>query len=161
MATFEDYFFVKNTKWIFWGIGALVVLFLVFRAGMVVGFHDALRSHGLERRVPPGGPFGLPLPADTMPGHGAVGSIATITLPTLTLKTRDGMIEKIELASTTVIHDDNGNPLAPASLKTGDMAVVIGDPEDTDDFSSEGEIDAQFIRVLPAPAATTTSTTNY
>lgn len=165
MATFEDHLFVKNTKWIIWGVVALVLALLIFRAGMVVGFHQALRSHGLEHR-PAAGPFGLPFPGGTIPGHGVVGSIATITLPTLTIRTRDGMDEKIDIASTTILHGDAGVPLSPSDLKVGDIAIVIGDPNDTDDMS-EGEIDARLIRIVPPAGqnplggAPTTTMSNY
>ncbi|MDE1924631.1 MAG: hypothetical protein KGH79_00400 [Patescibacteria group bacterium] len=153
MATFEDYLFVKNSKWIFWGIGALVTLLLVFRAGVVVGFHEALSSHGLGRRPPQSEPFGLSLFGGTIPGHGAVGSIATVTLPTLIIQTRDGMMEKIGITSATAINDENGQPLAPSELKAGDMVIIIGEPGNTGDMNSEGEIDARLIRVLPPPPA--------
>ena len=46
MASLEEYMFTKNTKWILWGLGALVLAALIFHAGVVVGLHD----HGTRPR---------------------------------------------------------------------------------------------------------------
>ena len=50
MATLEDYFFVKNTKWFLWGALALIVAALIFHAGVVVGSHNIME--GREPRPP-------------------------------------------------------------------------------------------------------------
>jgi hypothetical protein len=136
---FEDYLFTKNTKWVLWGLFALVVALLIFRAGTIVGYHDALRFHGLESRGGPQdqGPFGLPLPPDGgMPGHGAVGTIESVALPTVTLKTRDGSEVSVYVASTTP---------GVSQLKVGETIVVIGDPNDTD---QSGDMNARFIHII-------------
>src|SRR5258708_11751135 len=99
LCMLEDYFFTKNTRWELWStLGAVVVLF-IFHAGVVTGQHQPTRGH-----VPKGpdehGQGGvldnfLPRQGYVENDHGAVGTIATVTLPTFILQSRDGLAQKI------------------------------------------------------------------
>lgn len=157
MATLEDYLFTKNTKWVLWGAFTLVLAALIFHAGVVVGSH----SRPMPGRGPGGGfeaqmPFGggaVSLPQGFIPGgHGALGTIAAIVLPTLTLTSRDGMTLRVEVSSTTVIAGGATGGLS--DLVVGDTVIVIGDPHDTD---NNGDIDARLVRITSAHAPAPTS----
>ena len=150
MATFEDYFFVKSTRWYIWGGLAIILAALIFHAGVVVGSHRPLmqgRGPGAAGDFNAQIPFGggdVTLPQGFMPGgHGALGTIASITLPTLTLTSRDGVTLHVEVSSTTLIAGTSAN--AASTLHAGDTVIVVGDPDDT---ASDGAVDARLIRVL-------------
>ncbi len=141
----EDHWFTKNLKLILWGLFAVILALLIFRAGTIVGYHDALRFHGLESRGSPEGPFGLPFsPEGGMPGHGAVGTIESIALPELVLQTRDGTQVSVYVGTTTPVREGTST-VNVSSLKVGETIIVIGDPNDTD---NDGDMDAGFIHVV-------------
>lgn len=151
MATLEDYFFVKKTKWILWGVFALIIAALIFHAGIVVGSHRPFmqgrgQGGGFEAQIPFGGEVALP--QGFIPGsHGALGTIATVTLPTLTLTTRDGMTLTVKVDSgTQIVGATPEGTSTSASLSVGEMVIVVGDPDDT---SPNGAVDARLIRIFP------------
>jgi hypothetical protein len=84
------------------------------------------------------------LPHSFLPdGHGVVGSIQSISLPTLTVAERDGEQESITLnASTTV--ERGSQAVAPSSLAVGQQILIVGMPG-----STEGSMQAQLIKVFP------------
>ncbi len=150
METLEDYIFIKNTKWLVWGASAVFVGALIFHAGVVLSSHSRFTEdepgamHGFEVRMPFGG-VGVQLPQGFMPGgHGALGTISSITLPTITLTSRDGAMLRVEISSSTQIA--GAAATTTNDLRVGDTIIVVGDPNDTDE---KGEVDAIFIRVLP------------
>ena len=149
----EDYFFTKNTKWVIWGTAAIIVGLLLFHAGVVVGQHEPMRgrmtfaSNG-QAQPAPGGMLGgfMPTRGFVEDGHGAVGTIATVTLPTFTMQNRDGLTQQIYAGTSTVV--TGGTSADTSALKQGELIIVIGDPNDTDD----GYLDARIIHILPTPA---------
>ncbi|MGC9602742.1 MAG: hypothetical protein ABSE76_03345 [Minisyncoccia bacterium] len=148
----EDYFFTKHTKWVLWGLLALIVAALIFHAGVVVGLHDrGIPDHNFDKswfeaQIPFGGGI-LPLPQGFIPGgHGAFGTIASITLPTIRLTTRDGVTLTIKVDNDTqIVGATPEGTSSPMALKVEDTIVVLGDP---DDMSSNGAVDARLIRIL-------------
>jgi hypothetical protein len=77
-------------------------------------------------------------------GHGAIGTIASITPPTMfVLNERDGDNESVSISSTTVIRKGK-NSVGYTDLVTGENVVVIGDPSE----SSE-TITARIIHIIP------------
>jgi hypothetical protein len=151
----EDYFFTKRTKWVLWGLLALIVAALIFHAGVVVGLHDrGMPGHDFDKswfdaQIPFGGGI-LPLPQGFIPGgHGAFGTIASITLPAVTLTTRDGVTLTVKVdEDTQIVGATPEGTSSPTALKVGDVIVVLGDP---DDISSSSTVDARLIRILPPP----------
>jgi len=145
----EDYFFTKNIKWVLWGTFAVVLALLIFHAGVVVGSHE---PRGRMNGAPNGqfmngqGPLGSIMPTQgyVEDAHGAVGTIATVTLPTFTMQSRDGMTEKIYAGTSTVV--TGGTMPNTGALKGGLLFIVIGDPGDTDD----GYLEARIIHILPS-----------
>jgi hypothetical protein len=144
----EDYFFTKNTRWILWGAFAVIVALLIFHAGVVVGQHQPMRGRmnfasGAPSMPDTGMLSGImPRQGYVEDGHGAVGTIATVTLPTFTMQSRDGMEQKIYAGTSTVVTGG----LAPdrSALKSGQVIIVVGDPDDTDD----GYLEARIIHIL-------------
>jgi hypothetical protein len=148
----EDYFFTKNTKWVLWGAFALIVAMLIFHAGVVVGSHQPTRGRmQIDGRGGPGSMGGfvngfMPRQGFVESGHGAVGTVATVTLPTFTLTNREGVEQKMYAGSTTVV--TGGSVNNPSALQKGQFIIVVGDPNDTDDA---GYLDARIIHILPSP----------
>lgn len=141
----------KKYKKILCGIGAAVIILLVFQAGMFVGYKKAAfsyrwgdnyyrafgRHHG---KFMPGifGEWGL------SNSHGSIGKIIKVELPTLALEDKDGT-EKIILVTSNTIIKRFRETIKPADLKAGDFIVVVGSSDDTP------QIEAKIIRVMPYP----------
>jgi len=141
----EDYFFTKNTKWFLWGFCALIVALLIFHAGVVVGSHEPERGRMPDRtQVGTPGMLGgfMPTEGYLENGHGAVGTITALALPSFSLETRDGMVQKIYAGTSTVI--------TGGTLTSGETVIVVGEPEGSDD---QGYLDARIVHILPAPPA--------
>ena len=134
-----------TTRWILLGIAAVLVALLIFDAGIAVGAHAGLRmrSGGEERGFRPFGAPGFVLPDGYMPrGHGAVGTIATVTLPTLTITEPEGDIETVLVSTTTVIDSPQGS--TTNLLTPGVRVIIFGDPDE-----SVERINAKVIHLLP------------
>ncbi len=125
----------KKTRWVLGICAALVVALLIFHAGAAMGSRHAFSRHGFF-----------------LGGHGAVGTIAALNLPTLVLSRRDGVQERVLLENETIIrtdsHDANTTDLAP-----GESVIVVGEPEDQDD-SGARVLDARLIRILSSSSTT-------
>ena len=143
---FKDFFGSKKASYSLAGIGALILALLIFQAGMFVGYRKAKFSYRMgdnfhrtfgERK----GGFAR----DDFPGgHGTIGKIIKIDLPTLIIEDRDN-VEKI-----IIIKDDTAvrrfrESVKSSDLKTDDYVVVIGAP------NTESQIEARLIRIVPAP----------
>lgn len=124
-----------------YAIGALIVLLVVLRIGIFIGFRQAAFSHRAfgERGHMPFSRFDDEFPQT----HGGVGKITSVNLPSLTLQTPDGS-EKIVLISGSTTIRRSGGEIRPQDLKTDDAAIILGFPDE------EGVIEARFIRILPA-----------
>ena len=119
---------------------AILVLVAIFAAGMEVGQHRAQydrtwRTQYLENFGPANQP-----PSD----HGTIGKILSTPLPLVIVEDQSGIEKTIIINSETNIRDGNV-ALKPTDLAPNEFVVAIGDPD------SNGQIQARFIRVLPAP----------
>lgn len=150
----------KNYKIIVISLASLAVIFLTFTAGMSIGFHKARFSYQWGENYhknftgPRGGMFRGMLGdfggKDFIDAHGASGQILKIDpsigsgQAELVIKGQDG-VEKIIVVEedVTVLH--LRETVKPSELKVDDYITVIGSP------TSDGKIEAKFIRVLPAP----------
>jgi len=149
MKEFENIVSSKKVRLTVGVIGALILALLIFHAGVVFGSHRD--SFGGPPRPdmgrgfrPPFFPNGFELPRGFIPNnHGAVGAITAITLPTLTMETREGTNKTIFVGTSTMIR--NGDDSKTATLSVGNQIIVLGDT------NSEGRINAKLIRILPAP----------
>lgn len=140
MYTLEDYLFVRNTRYVIWGLVALVLALLIFHAGVAVG---SRRDEGLRPSGPQGafsGIWGMPLPHGYIAGgHGAVGEIESFTAPTLVIETRDDSTESVTVASTTTLNPEGS---AATELVPGAHVIILGTPQN-------GILTATLIRILP------------
>ena len=148
MKEFENIISSKKVRLTAGVIGALILALLIFHAGVVFGSHrnsfggPSSRS-GMNRGFrPPFLPSGFELPHGFIPNsHGAVGTITAITLPTLTMETREGTSQTILVGTSTMVRDMRDG--TTTTLSVGNQIIVIGQPD------SRGRIDAKLIRMLP------------
>ena len=149
---FNKLFQSKKFKMALFILGALVILLLTFKAGMFVGYKKAgfSRLWGDNYYRTFGGhkerskmDFSL-RERDFSNAHGAAGKIIKIELPEFMLADRDGVEKIIVIKDTTEIRRFR-ETIKPTDLKIDDFAVAIGSPND------KAEIEAKFIRLLPAP----------
>ena len=148
----------KMFKRILIGIGVLIILLLIFKAGEAVGHrrkgffrHQAGDYYGRLGR-PRWGFFSGIGSRDFSYSHGATGSIISVSGSTLTLQTKDNSQQAILLTKDTIIRQFR-NTISVNDLKAGDQVVVIGSPNDA------GEVEAKFIRVMAQPSFFSSPTT--
>lgn len=140
----------KTFKYTLWGIGALIVIFLIFKAGMLVGFKKADFSYKWGENYhrnfggPRGGFFKDFSEKDLIDGHGTFGKIIKIEGSALTIKGPNDIEKAVKISKKTTIKRFMDN-IKPTDLKTDDLVVVIGKPNDA------GQIEAELIRLMPPP----------
>jgi hypothetical protein len=128
------------------GIGIVVVVLLIFSAGITVGFHKASfgRAWGenYERN------FGM-MPGRLMFGkdnfpnaNGAAGKIIKVELPTIIVQDKDNT-EKVVLIKDDTQIQKMKESVTTKDLKIDDFIVVIGVPNE------QGQVEAKLIRIMP------------
>lgn len=132
-------------------IAILLVLALVFWAGIAVGYHKAefsyrfsdnyFRTFGNGRMNNGGMGFGKQ--DELTSGHGTAGKVLSVSLPRIIVSDRDGTEKTITLDNNTIIRSARADA-ASTTIKADDFIVVIGSPDST------GQITAKFIRVMPS-----------
>lgn len=128
------------------GVGIIIIILLVFRAGMAVGFRRASfgRAWGenYERNfgmMPNRQMFGR----DNFPNaNGAIGKIIKIELPTIIVQDKNNIEKVVLIKNDTQIQKIRTGVLA-SDLKIDDFIVVIGTPNE------QGQIEAKLIRIMP------------
>ncbi|MBU0612227.1 hypothetical protein KKA39_01085 [Patescibacteria group bacterium] len=131
------------------GIGIIVVIILIFSAGVSVGFHKASfgrawgENYGRNFGMKPGGPHFLG--RDNFPNaHGAAGKIIKKETPIIIVQDKDGT-EKIILTNDQTKIQKMQKNIGVSDLKIDDFIVTIGSP------NNKGQIEAKFIRLMPFP----------
>ena len=81
---------------------------------------------------------------DIQGGHGAIGKIISINLPTIVIANRDN-IEKIILIQNNTAIRSFGDIATTTNLKIDDYIIVLGYPD------NKGEVVAKLIRIIPSP----------
>ncbi|MFI5260665.1 MAG: hypothetical protein ACHQU0_02630 [Candidatus Paceibacteria bacterium] len=143
MKKFTDLFSSRHVRLAVGILGSLFLAALIFHAGVVVGSHQGFAREGQFGRGfrPPFFPGGFEMPHGFIQdGHGAVGAVTAITLPTLVLQTREGTSQTIVVGTSTVLRSMDG-PGVP-TLSVGDTIIVLGEPDD------QNRVHAAFIRIL-------------
>jgi hypothetical protein len=131
-------------------IAGIIVAMVIFQAGVFVGFHKASfgrdwGNHYYDNFGPRNGFMGVTHMGHQFPNaHGAAGLIIKTDVATVIVQDRD-LTEKIILIQPTTKILKQDQEISATDLKADDFIVVIGDPND------QGQIEAKFIRVLPAP----------
>lgn len=133
----------------------LIMLLVVFRAGMIVGFEKANFSYkwgenyhknfagprdGFMRDIRDGGPRGM----DFIDSHGTVGEIIKIENDIIVVKGKDNVEKSILIKGDTSIVRFK-DTIKIMDLKIGDIIVVLGDA------NNSGQIEAKLVRTMPAP----------
>ncbi len=127
----------------------IVVILIIFNLGMRVGYLKASFANeaGDNYYRPLLG--GMPMEQigffhDMGIGaHGVNGKIISINLPTIIVADEDSTEKVVRIEDETVIRKLR-DTIPAQDLQAGDFIVVIGRPK------AGAEIDAQFIRVMPA-----------
>jgi hypothetical protein len=136
----------KALKIAIYCVGILVVACLIFQAGVIVGFHKA--SFGRDWDTNYSKNFGsrgtTGMPENFPNAHGAFGTIVKVQLPTMIVADKDNTEKVILITDQTVIRKMRENA-TQADLVPDAFVVVIGSP------NTDGQIQAQLIRILPAP----------
>lgn len=145
----------------------LIAITIIFQAGIFVGYHKAgfYRSMGENYR-----PFDdkgrgfsdkgkkFMMQNSNIPGgHGAVGKIVSINLPTIVVASPDNIEKTVSISDDTLIRQFR-ETVSAKDLKVGEYAVVIGDNN-----VDGGVVKAKLIRLLPQPqdeSISSTTTTN-
>lgn len=133
------------------GIGGIILVLVIFQAGVHVGYRKAMFSYrfgenyyrGVSGHEHGHGPFGM-FGEEFPEAHGAMGKILSITPSTIVIEDRKNVEKIIVIDGKTVIKYLRGEA-ALSDVRVNDLAVVIGTPND------KGEIVAKFIRILPPP----------
>ena len=140
-------------------ITGLIILVFVFGLGVFVGTKKADFSFKWADEYhrnfggPQGGFFGDMMTQDFTTANGVFGQIIKIDPSTgsgqaaiLTVNGKDNVEKSILVSDKTIIHIQKKNERL-SDLKVGDSVNVIGDP------NNSGQIQAELIRVIPAPPA--------
>jgi len=77
-------------------------------------------------------------------GHGAVGRIIKVSLPTMVVSGPDNLEKVVMIKDDTIVRQFRSD-LKPGDLKIDQNVVVVGSPNE------DGQIEAKLIRLMPAP----------
>lgn len=128
------------------GLGAFLVVVIVFLFGMFVGEQKARFSYrwGENYHRFFGGPrFGVGAPRGFFGGHGAFGEVIKKDSKTLVVRGPDNAEKAIILTDDTVVVKYR-QKIKGQEIKIGDRIVVVGEP------NKKGQIKARLIRVFDA-----------
>ncbi len=128
----------------------VIVIFGIFKAGMIVGYHKAFVSYRWKGSDFADGGKGSwkgrfmheVYDKDFIGAHGVFGKIVKIDPATLTIKNRLGE-ERVILIDTTTVIKRFQKQIQLNDLAIDDPITVIGDPDDV------GQIKAKFITFMP------------
>jgi len=135
------------------GLVIAIIALFIFQAGVFVGFRKASFAYQygdnyyqmFEGRGPENGhgPEVGGMMKDNFPGgHGVVGKIIKVDLPTIIVLGSDNL-EKVVLVDNDTVIKQFRNQATSTDLKVGDMVVVIGAP------NNKGQVDARLVRLMP------------
>ena len=146
---FEQFIKSKSVKITAGVIGGLLIAFLIFAAGVFVGLQKARFSYNFGQNYMSN--FGgrgsnkfFLSDRNFINGHGSTGQIIKINPNTITIKDGEGVEKAVTVSANTAIRSERQD-IKFSDLKTGDFIVAIGTP------NSQGQIQADLIRVLPNP----------
>lgn len=146
--------FVESRKFrlILVAIAALLLLLIIFQAGMVVGYKQAAysfqygnnyyRMFGERGPGPDHGP--MMMRGRFIEGHGAVGKVLSVAPPTFVVVGPDNVEKTVTVSDDTYIRRFD-QAVTINDVQVGDYTVVVGNPNDS------SQIEARFVRLLPPP----------
>jgi len=151
--------YIKNevvVKRVLIGLGIVACLMVTFYAGTIVGYQKAKFAGGFgdnyeqnffgsrgdrEHGFVGGMMHRFDLPPS---GHGVIGEVVSVTLPTLVVVGQDRVEKMVALDDTTMVRKFQENA-ETTGITVGSFVAVLGDPDD------RGVITAKLIRLLPPP----------
>ena len=145
---FHTFFQSKQFTIITWTIACLIVLLLVFKLGVVVGYRNASFSYRWGENYhrnfggPKNGFFTGFTGKDFIESHGTFGQIIKIDGDTLVVKGRNDAEKIIMVNNDTVVRSGRGIA-STTDLKVDSYIVSIGEP------NVRGQIEAKLIRIMP------------
>ncbi len=147
----KEFFESHTLRGILLGAGSLLVLLLVFQAGLFVGYHKAEAAYrwGESYYQTFGRPHGpmQALERDDLPmAHGMIGTVVKIALPTITLESSDHVERDVVIASSTIIRQFR-DTIGAGAIHVGDQIVVFGSPDHA------GHIEAALVRLMAPPTS--------
>ncbi|HEX7724545.1 MAG TPA: hypothetical protein VF438_02295 [Candidatus Paceibacterota bacterium] len=142
-------------------ISTLLVLILVFWAGMAVGHKQAEFGYRSDKNYvdvfySKNSPFaGRPgsqnrigmMERDSLP-NGAAGKIVAINLPTVAIIDPSSNEKVIMISAETIMRKGRADATS-TDLRIGDIVTAIGSPD------AQGRVLATFIRIMPLMSTTT------
>jgi hypothetical protein len=147
----KDIFKSTWGRWTAGILAAIVIFFIAFGLGVSVGYQKGIFSsewgRNYERNfsgMPPPGMMAGTGGAMPQNMHGAAGTVIDVSDSGMSVRDNDNDEQSIIVASDTVIKKMNATILL-STITIGDRVVVIGAP------NSNGQVEAHFIRVFPAP----------
>ena len=156
-ASIKDSFADKTIRRAASVIIALILALIIFQAGVTVGFRKAhfakswndnyYKNFGPNRHGVTG-----PMPGQFPNAHGTVGKIISTSGSILIVEDR-GTEKTVSITDTTKIRKQNTDGIS-SDLTPETYIVVVGDPND------QGQINAKFIRIMPAPPSQFAPETN-
>ena len=155
----NNFFESKTFGIILLSVAGVVVLVFVFGLGVFVGSKRAdfsfkwAEAYHQNFGGPTGGFLGDPKAQEFTSANGVFGQIIKIDNQTLTINGKDNVEKVILIDSKTTIRFQKQNEKL-SELKTGENIVVVGDP------TSNGEIQAELIRIMPPMQAPANPKTN-
>jgi len=152
--------YVKSNRFISATV-AIIVLILVFSAGVSFGYHRALFNsewgQNYYRNFYGGGRSSAPMMGFQDRGftgmHGTVGTIIDISSSTVSIKGQDGIERSVVIDGDESVRKGGSN-ISFSDLKVGDNIAVIGGPNE------KGQIEGRFIRVFPQQEASSSNAKN-
>lgn len=145
--------FFQSKKFIIitWNIAGLIVILLVFRFGVAVGYKKATFSYrwGENYHLNFGSPrkdflFFSDGKDDFISSYGAAGQIIKNDGDVLIVKDQSNVEKSILIKNGTAILRGR-EKIKPSDLKVNDFIVVIGEP------NNAGQVEAKLIRIMPSP----------
>lgn len=139
---------------------SLIFALLIFSTGVAVGYSRAVFSQNWDQNYSKNisrfdrffGPFmGR---QDMINSHGAIGNIASLSLPTFIVH-GPNQAEQVVVISTSTAVRYMRYPVSIQDLKNGQQVVVIGSADDN------GRIKAALIRIVNFPAGATSSINSF
>ncbi|MFA5012958.1 MAG: hypothetical protein WC520_00120 [Candidatus Paceibacterota bacterium] len=148
----NKFFQSKTFSIITWSVAGLILVLLVFSAGMSAGFKKASFSYKWGENYyrnfagpAPKFPGNMPGHDEFMGAHGIIGQIIKIDGSTLVIKDRENTEKTVVIKEGVSVLRRLREDIKLTDLKVDDFIVVIGEPD------SEGQIEAKLVRILPSP----------
>jgi hypothetical protein len=147
----NKFFESKNFNIVLFSIGAVIVLLIVFKLGIDVGFRKASFScnwgENYYRNF--AGPIDMRTKNlishdDFMNPHGVFGEVIKVEDTSLVVKDQNDL-EKVVLIKDNTVIKKFEKDIKIKDLEVGEKVVIIGAP------NSNSQIEASLIRILPPP----------